>query len=276
MVGRIRIGCSGWSYDDWRGGFYPAKCEAAEYLPRYARVFDTAEIDSTFYRSPPASMARRWAEVTPAGFEFCPKLPRTITHESPLADVPDAIAAFRQGVAPLERAGKLGPVLAQFPPSFRHPDGAERLAAVLRGFPREQMLAVELRHRSWWSEEALAPIGERKAALVWSVRPGARAPERATGDFLYLRFVGDRALDTFDRIQRDGRPEMEALRQRLAQDGFDALRVYALVNNHYMGFGPGTAQILREVLGLPPLDLSAAAREIGQSTLARFAGPEGP
>lgn len=274
MAPAYRVGCSGWSYEDWKGGFYPAGCDASEYLGRYARVFDTAEIDSTFYRSPRAAMAERWRRATPDGFRFCPKLPRRITHDGTLAELPGAVREFLEGIEPLRRGDRLGPVLAQFPATFRHPSGADRLRLLLEELPGELQLAVELRHASWWKEAALAPIEGRGAALVWSVRPGARAPERRTGAFLYLRFVGDRALTRFDRIQRDGRPEMEAIRDRIARTAEDALTVYALVNNHYMGFGPGSVQILREVLGLPPLDLSAAAREVGQMSLAGFGGAE--
>ena len=275
MGGRIRVGCTGWSYEDWRGGFYPAQCDPGEFLERYVRVFNTAEIDSTFYHTPDPSRAQRWATTAPDGFEFCPKLPRTITHEGPIGEAPEALRRFERGIRPLRDAGRLGPIVAQFPPSFRYPEGAERLRLVLEGIPAPQPLAVELRHRSWWADAALGPLEGRRAALVWSVRPGARAPLRATGEFLYVRFVGDRALTEFDRIQRDGRAEMESLRDQLLREGFDSLRVYALVNNHYMGFGPGTAQILREVLGLPPLDLTAAARTIGQTSLADFGAPGG-
>src|SRR5215472_15280369 len=96
-AGRIRVGCTGWSYDDWKGGFYPARCDPSEYLPRYARVFDTAEVDGTFYRSPTVAMARRWADVAPPEFEFCPKLPRRITHDGALGELPEAIGDFLRG-----------------------------------------------------------------------------------------------------------------------------------------------------------------------------------
>jgi uncharacterized protein YecE (DUF72 family) len=271
-VERYRVGCIGWSYDDWKGPFYPAGCPPGEYLERYSRVFDFVEVDSSFYRAPSRAMVEGWARRTPAGFRFALKLPRSITHDDRTGDGAAELAAFLRSLDPLEAAGKLGPILAQFPPEFRFPVGRGRLEAVLDGVPSERELAVELRHRSWWAEEAIALLERRRASLVWSVRPGARAPERATGPFLYARFVGDRALTRFDRVQRDGREEMERFKARFEAEELSGLRVYALVNNHYMGFGPGSAQLLRDVLGLPPLDLSGAARELGQLSLEGF-GP---
>lgn len=267
---RFRVGCCGWAYDDWRGPFYPPGTDPGEYLERYARVFDTVEVDSTFYRAPSYGMVRRWAERTPEGFRFCPKLPREITHDGRAEGVDEPLAAFVRSLEPLQAAGKLGPLVAQFPPSFAYPAGAERLDRVLATVPSGMPLAVELRNASWWAEPALAPLERRAAALVWSVRPGAEAPGRATGSFLYVRFVGDRELTEFDRVQRDGRPAMEAIRRRLQAEGLSKLQVYALVNNHFMGFGPGSVQVLRDVLGLPSLDLAGAARTLGQTALGSF------
>ncbi len=263
---RYWVGCSGWSYDDWRGGFYPADAAAGEYLARYARVFDVTEVDSSFYRPPTPFLVRRWAEQTPAGFRFALKIPRDVTHR-PSPESPEILRRFLESLRPLADVGKLGPLVAQFPPSFHRDTGLGRLTAILEGVPRPFPLAVELRHRSWWSTETLRLLEARGAALVWSVYPGVTPPFAATADFLYARFVGDRALEKFDRIQRDRRGEMEAMARHFREEGASALEIYALVNNHFMGFGPGSAQILREVLGLPPVDLTAAQRAAGQAVL---------
>jgi len=265
-VQRVWVGCSGWSYDDWRGPFYPSDAPSGEYLERYARVFDITEVDSSFYRPPTPFLVRRWAEVTPPGFRFTLKVPGDVTHH-PTAESPQVLARFLESLRPLAAAGKLGPLVAQFPPGFRREKGLPRLAGLLDGTPREFRLAVELRHRSWWTKETLELLAGRGAALVWSVFPGVHPPHVLTSDFAYVRFIGDRSIETFDRIQRDGRPEMEEMARHLREEGASALEVYALVNNHFMGFGPGSAQVLREVLGLPPLDLTAAQRAPGQSVL---------
>ena len=263
---RYWVGCSGWSYDDWRGPFYPEGTAAGEYLGRYSRVFDVVEVDSSFYRPPTPFLIRRWARETPAGFRFTLKIPRDVTHH-PTSESPEILARFLESLRPLADAGKLGPLVAQYPPSFHREPGLPRLTELLSAVPSSFPLAVELRHRSWWTTETLRLLADRKAALVWSVYPGVLPPYVATSDFLYARFVGDRAIEKFDRIQRDRRSDMEAMARHFKEEGASALEVYALVNNHFMGFGPGSAQVLREVLGLPPLDLTAAQRAPGQSVL---------
>ena len=105
---------------------------------------------------------------------------------------------------------------------------------------------------------------------IWAVVPGARAPPVVTGDFLYLRFVGDRALTKFDHLQREGRAEMEAMRERLREDGKTEREIFVLLNNHYLGFAPGTVREMQDVLGLPLADLGAAQRDRGQATLGSF------
>ncbi|MCI4337248.1 MAG: DUF72 domain-containing protein [Thermoplasmata archaeon] len=263
---RYRVGCSGWSYDDWRGPFYPAGAAPGEYLERYARVFDLVEVDSSFYRPPTPFLVRRWAAVTPPGFCFTPKVPRDVTHRT-TPESPAVLQQFLESLAPLVAAGKLGPLLAQFPPSFKADEGRPRLEALLESIPRSYRLAVELRHRSWWTEATLSQLADRGAALVWSVYPGVHPPYAVTADFVYARFIGDREIQQFDRIQRDRRGELEEMAGHFRKEGVSAQEIYALVNNHFMGYGPGAAEMLREVLGIPPADLGAAQRSPGQATL---------
>ncbi len=263
----VRVGCTGWSYDDWRGVFYPEGTPPGEYLRRYARVFDLVEVDSSFYRSPSPFLVRRWAALTPSGFLFALKVPKAITHAPVGPPLAESVGSFVEALRPLREAGKLGPVVAQFSASFRREKDAGRLEEILAAFPADLALAVELRHRSWWVPATRALLERRSAALVWTVYPGLAPPYWVPGDFLYGRFVGDRALTRFDGIQREGRPAMEAMRTHLEHEGAAARDAFLLVNNHFMGFGPGTAELLQEVLGVPPADLTAAAREPGQRTL---------
>src|SRR5262245_43572491 len=107
----IRLGTCAWSYDDWRGAFYPEHLPAGERLPFYARHFPTVEVDSTFYHPPAPHVSAHWAEVTPDHFRFSPKLPREITHERKLRDCREPLDAFLAGIEPLGE--KLGAVLIQ-------------------------------------------------------------------------------------------------------------------------------------------------------------------
>jgi uncharacterized protein YecE (DUF72 family) len=260
----------GWGYEEWVGPFYPPGTPANEFLPRYARVFSLAEVDSSFYRAPSAFLTRRWAEATPPGFRFTPKVPQEITHKRLLRDIEEPLAEFWTGLEPLARAGKLGPLVAQFPASFSRAKGGDLLGPFLEAIPTTYRVAVELRHRSWFVPETYETLRGRNAALVWSVIPRASAPPVRTADFVYARFVGDRALTQFDHIQRDLRSEMEAMRDRFRKEGYTAGEIYALVNNHYMGFAPETAAILSEILDLPRPDLGRAARDTAQRSLAEF------
>jgi len=268
-----RVGCTGWSYADWVGPFYPPGTPPGEFLSRYAQVFDFAEVDSSFYRAPSPFLAQRWVNATPDPFLFALKIPQAVSHATPGSPIDLELGKFLQGIGPLQVGGKLGPVVAQFPASFRRPAGVAHLQAILDAVPRSLRLAVELRHRSWWVPETQQQLEARGAGLVWSVVPSTRPPYWITSDFVYGRFVGDRALTTFDRIQRDERDQMELMRDHLLVEGASAAEHYLLVNNHFMGFGPGTAAIVREVLGLPPVDLEAARRPAGQHALGEFGEP---
>ena len=269
-MGRYRVGCMGWGYDDWVGPFYPPGTPAGEFLARYARVFDLTEVDSSFYRAPGAFLCRRWATTTPKAFVFSMKIPQAITHTVSEPFAATAVRDFLDGIEPIRAAGKLGPLVAQFPPSFRRSKHAERLAEVVHAIPRDYALAVELRNSSWWAPETFSLLEGRGAVLIWSIYPGVQPPYRLTGDFAYARCVGDRALTQFDRIQRDLSPQMEELRAHFEDEGRSARDIFVVLNNHFMGFGPGTAQRMQEVLGVPKADLSAAQRMPGQPDLGQF------
>ena len=272
-MGRYWLGCSGWAYDDWVGPFYPRGTPPGEFLERYARVFRTVEVDSSFYRPPGSFLIRRWVDRTPEGFRFALKVPRDVTHEEDETKGDQVLAGFLRSLDPMRAAGKLAAVVLQFPASFRAPAGHPRLEHLLTAIPVEIPLAVELRHGSWWVPATRQMLAERGAVLVWSIVPGTEPPAWTTGPFVYARFVGDRALTTFDRIQRDRLPDIERMRTRFGDEARDLDPVYAYANNHFMGFGPGTVAAVAAALGEPAPELGAAAREAGQRTLSGEDGP---
>src|SRR5688572_21310101 len=167
-----RLGTMGFSYGDWARPFYPPGTKPGDYLAHYARHFNAVELDTTFHAVPPADRFHRWAEVTPDGFRFAVKTPRTVTHDVP----PD------RGVAPMlefldaARAlgEKLGVVLIQYPPHFEA-DQFQRLATFLAALPREVRFAVELRNRTWGAQRTLDLLREHRCCLVaaeYLSRPG--------------------------------------------------------------------------------------------------------
>src|ERR1700730_17413103 len=130
---RAWIGCSGWSYGDWRGRLYPGREPKRRWLELYASHFDTVEVNATFYRLPNRAAVSRWVEQTPDGFVFTVKASRYLTHVTRLADMGTGVERFYERLEPLTEAGRLGPVLWQLPEQFQRDD--ERLKAWLEQLP---------------------------------------------------------------------------------------------------------------------------------------------
>ena len=122
---KIRIGACAWSFDEWRGPFYPADLPQSQWLEFYARYFPAVEVDSTFYSAPAEQTLLRWVEATPAAFRFACKLPREITHVCRLRDCTAELNSFLRLIEPL--APKLQVVLIQLPSSFTPKDGKTAL-----------------------------------------------------------------------------------------------------------------------------------------------------
>src|SRR5690606_36078382 len=163
VAGSVRIGVSGWSYDAWRGRFYPETLARRRQLEYLARRMTTAEINGSFYSLQRPTSFRRWYEETPEGFIFAVKGSRFITHMKKLRDVERPLANFfASGV--LRLAEKLGPILWQFPAHLAYDE--ERFARFLELLPRntEQAAALarhhdaRLRGRSWTRAEVRRPL----------------------------------------------------------------------------------------------------------------------
>src|SRR5437588_8530721 len=145
MAAQIRIGTSGWHYKHWCGPFYPKKCPSSQWFELYARLFDTVEVNNTFYRLPTEDALRNWHDAAPRKFCFSVKSSRFITHIKRLRDPDDAISLFFSRVELLR--SKLGPILFQLPPRW-HVD-PERLADFLPALPRGHRYVFEFRDESW-------------------------------------------------------------------------------------------------------------------------------
>lgn len=141
------LGCPIWSFKGWVGNLFSASAKPGEYLRQYASVFNTVEGNTTFYAVPDEKTVERWRSDAPAGFHFCFKLPRTITHDKRLRQVDAEIEAFFARVAPL--SSRLGPFLIQLPPSFG-PADLPTLASVVKSLPQAHDYVVEVRHRAFF------------------------------------------------------------------------------------------------------------------------------
>ncbi len=164
----VRIGCSGWNYDDWRGRLYPVGLGKGRWLGRYAEEFDTVEVNSTFYRLASRDAVARWVEQTPDDFLFAAKASRYLTHVRRLREIEQGIERYYERIEPLVRSPKLGPIVWQLPANFRA--DADLLADVLPKLPAGRH-CFEFRHESWFSQEVYDLLGSHGAALVIGDHP---------------------------------------------------------------------------------------------------------
>jgi uncharacterized protein YecE (DUF72 family) len=183
------VGTSGWQYDDWRPSVYAPGLGKSRWLARYAELFDTVEVNATFYGLPAVATVQRWAASVPDGFRFAVKASRYLTHVRRLADPDDACARFLDRVRHL--GPKLGPVLLQLPPHF--PCDPDRLEATLHALGPETAVAVEVRDERWHDDRVYDVLARHGAALCWWDHRGAHAPLVRTTDWVYLRMHEGRA-----------------------------------------------------------------------------------
>jgi uncharacterized protein YecE (DUF72 family) len=226
---RVRVGCSGWQYDSWRGRLYPEGLGKGRWLERYAEVFDTVEVNSTFYRLASRDAVARWVEQTPPGFVFAAKASRYLTHVRRLQDIGQGIARYHERIEPLVESGKLGPLVWQFPATFRRDD--ERLAGALRLLPPGRH-CFEFRHESWFTEPVYELLRSHGAALVIADHP--RWPFQArelTTDWTLVRLHhGHRG-----RRGNYSETEIEQWARRIA-DWRRRAEVFVYFNNDWEGF----------------------------------------
>ena len=274
----LKIGTSGWNYPTgpakWTGIFYPptrGRAKDFDELSFYATYFDFVEINNTFYGMPNPEVTAKWAARVPRGFEFAVKVNQRFTHprmfreavartlrpQLGAEDLPtsalDALVTanqadiddFRKGIEPLADAGKLGPLLIQFPASFRATHEARAHVSMLFRAFRDYALVVELRHRSW-SDDATRTrsfLNASHVALAWidepkfkdSIRQQWEAPDRAA--LVYIRLHGRNAKDWW-RGDKDTRyaylyakEELEPVASALKAAPRTAKK-YAAFNNH--------------------------------------------
>lgn len=242
-MSEIRIGCSGWNYKHWRERIYPKGLPPKKWLDHYATLFDTVEVNSTFYRLPRESAVANWVAQTPPDFVFAIKMSRYVTHVKRLREAAPSTAIFYERIAPMAASPKMGPVLWQFPENFHRDD--ERLAAALDALPTGRH-CFEFRHASWFVDDVYALLGAKNAALVIGDHPERPfQPHELTADWTFVRFhygkrgregnYSDRELDEW------------AERIRLWRKKTD---VYAYFNNDWHGYAVDNGQGLKERLGL--------------------------
>jgi uncharacterized protein YecE (DUF72 family) len=242
----LYLGTSGWSYADWEGTLYPEALPSASRLAEYVKRFATVEIDSTFYGTPRRSTVEKWREIVPEGFLFAAKFPREITHDRNLVGAEAEAESFLHTMA--ELGDRLGPLLLQLPPSF-DVEGMGVLEDFLERMPGSFRYAVEVRHRSWLGSDLPEMLRERGTALTLIDYPGMPRMERATADFSYIRWLGDRREFPSDHTHLEKERDDDLrwwsdLVGRFLQEG---RTVFAYANNHYQNHSPSTLDRFLEI-----------------------------
>lgn len=238
FMSQFHIGTSGWSYDGWKGVFYPEKMKSADFLDYYCQYFDCVELNSSFYRLPSPSTIAKWKKQTPENFLFCPKLSRYITHVKKLNDVDDALKMFIRRFQSIKN--KMGPILVQFPEmiKFTNPN-REAFFKGLRRYYSFQF-AIEVRDKSWLTEEAIGYLSDKEMAFViadW--KNGYPSSEEITSDTIYLRFHGKEYGTKYSK------QELSKYAKKIERWLSDGKDVWTFFNNDACGYAVENAQTLK-------------------------------
>ncbi|MGE5139457.1 MAG: DUF72 domain-containing protein [Rudaea sp.] len=241
MAGHLRIGTSGWVYNHWREIFYPKGLPQRAWFAHYATVFDTVEINNSFYRLPTDATFEKWRRQAPPGFVYSVKASRYLTHIRRLKEPEEPLKTFIDAAAHL--GPTLGPLLYQLPPRW----GVDlpRLERFLSILPPGYLHVVEFRDPSWLIEAVFALLERYGVAHCLHDSRGLPVPRRVTAQTVYIRFHGDRTNggDYTDAHLQEWAADIERWRDA----GHD---VFAYFNNDPHGWAIKNANTLKAMLGL--------------------------
>ena len=237
----MRIGCSGWNYADWRGPVYPPGCPPRRWLAHYATLFDTVEVNSTFYRLAKPDAVARWVADTPPEFLFTVKASRYLTHMKRLTDMERGVQRLYAGIAPLVESPKFGPVLWQLPERFHRDD--DRLAFALERLPPGRH-CFEFRHPSWFVSEVYGLL--HTFGIAVALGHDARRPlpdPPLTTDWALIRFhYGARG-----RRGNYSESELREWAARISELRTEA-GIFAYFNDDWEAFAVRNARRLKQLL----------------------------
>ena len=256
----LHIGTSGWSYNEWAGVFYPTSSENK--LSYYSKVYDTAEVDSTFYAFPSKGLVLGWARYTPDAFVFSAKLPQLLTHEKRLElakGVEADLIRFLGLLKPLIASGKLGPILIQLPPSYLYHSDYEKLKGFLSRAPEDVNFAVEFRHPSWLREDVWSFLRSRNVANVIVDEPLLPPDTITTADFAFIRWHGHGARPWYN--YRYSEKELDVWVPKVKDVAARVKKTFGYFNNHFRGFAVENSLRMMEKVGVStPRQQEARAR----------------
>lgn len=232
----LRVGTSGYQYDHWKSIFYPAALPKSGWFRHYASVFDTLEVNNTFYRLPAPHVFDAWRRQAPAGFCYALKFSRYGSHLKRLKDPERSVPRFWGCAKRLRHT--LGPVLVQLPP--RWPPDPDRLAAFLEALPGRQRWAFEFRDPRWLVPDVLKLLRRRRAALC--IHDKLEHPLELTADWVYVRFHGGEEDGNYSEAQ------LRAWSRRIAEWLRQERDVFAYFNNDVGGYAVKNALELKRLI----------------------------
>jgi uncharacterized protein YecE (DUF72 family) len=261
-MGEVRVGCSGWSYKDWVGPFYPEGTSPGTMFTSYAQGFDTAEINSTFYRIPNEYMVKAWARKSPPDFLFSAKMYKGMTHDREMRSIKPVYDQYMAAMLPLKE--KVGSILIQMPQRFKATDGNYALLEDLFSLLHENVqFTAEFRDRSWFEDRTFKLLEAYNVAFCVVSQPqfkGLIPPEPVvTADHGYVRFHGlnykkwyaGEGSERYDYLY--SKEELEKWKPDIQEMQDNATKtVYVYFNNHPSGQAPTNARMMMNLLGVVP------------------------
>jgi len=232
----IYLGSMGWSYDFWK--IYE-DVPSSEYLTRYSQLFNSVEVNSTFYRIPRKTSVENWRDQTPDRFKFSVKIPRSISHSKDLEYDIEKLDAFLDHIKPFD--AKLGPLLLQLPPKLT-PEHSEQLDLILTQL-KHHKTAVEFRHKDWFTDTTYDMLREYNTALVYVEPPWQPTAMVETADFNYIRLEGDRRKVDGEKgiVELDRTEDNQRWAERIKNTTKD---VYLYVSKYYSGNPPSDIKMI--------------------------------
>lgn len=257
--GKIVVGTSGYSFQDWIGGFYPEGTKKGDMLREYTKHFECVEVNSTYYRIPHPVVLRRMEEKTPPGFEFIIKANQEMTHKGS-KDL-SVYRSFDEAIQPVVEAGKFQGVIAQFPWGFKNtPENRDHLKFMKDRF-RACPLFVEFRNREWITDEVFEQLEKSDIAYCSVDEPRLKSLvppiARLTTELGYVRLHGRNAKNWWGRGGGDrydylySEEELKEWVTKITSMSQKARKTFVFFNNCHAGQAARNAGLMKDLLSLP-------------------------